>query len=173
MSVLRPTSRFNPQFNRELLAGALNAEGIRYVYLGKELGGRSGDLECYKDGRIRYELVRNTKSFRSGLVRVVDGAAKHRIALMCVEKEPLECHRTLMVSPALDEKGVKVAHIHADGCVEPHDAAMDRLLKLRKLSTEDLFRTRDDRIAEAVAEQSQIVAHTRSQPVPRTEQEVS
>ena len=164
-----PYSRFNPQFNRDALAGALDAEGIRYVYLGKELGGRSGGPKCYKDGRIRYERVKKTKPFRNGLVRVVDGAARHRIALMCVEKEPLDCHRTLMVSLALDEKGVEVAHIHADGNVEPHDGAMDRLLKLRKLSAGDFFRTREDRIAEAVAEQSQMVAHTRVQPVPRVE----
>ena len=157
-----PYSRFNPEFNRYALASALTAEGIQYVYLGKELGGRSGDLDCYKDGRVRYERVMKTKPFRNGLVRVVDGAAKHRIALMCVEKEPLDCHRTLLVSLALDERGVEVAHIHADGHVEPHGGAMDRLLKLRKLSAEDFFRTRKDRIAEAVAEQSRKVAHTRA-----------
>ena len=164
-----PYSRFNPQFNRDVVASALDAEGIQYVYLGNELGGRSGGLECYKDGRIRYERVRKTKSFRNGLVRVVDGAARHRIALMCVEKEPLDCHRTLMVSLALEEKGVEVAHIHADGHLEPHDGAMDRLLKLPELSAEDFFRTREDRIAEAVAEQSRRVAHTRVQPTARAE----
>lgn len=168
-----PYSRFNPQFNRDLIAGALDAEGIRYVYLGKELGGRSGDPRCYKDGRIRYERVRRTKPFGNGLIRVVDGAARHRIALMCVEKEPLECHRTLMVSLALDEKGVGVAHIHADGRLEPHGEAMDRLLELRKLSGEDFFRTREDRIAEAVAQQSRIVAYTRGQPAASSEEEAS
>lgn len=164
-----PYSRFNPQFNRDVLAGALDSEGIQYVYLGNELGGRSGGLKCYKDGRIRYERVRKTKSFKNGLVRVVDGAARHRIALMCVEKEPLDCHRTLMVSLALDEKGVEVAHIHANGHLEPHDGAMDRLLKLRKLSADDFFRTREERIAEAIAEQSRMVAHTRVQPAVRAE----
>ena len=164
-----PYSRFNPQFNRDALASALHAEGIQYVYLGRELGGRSGDPRCYKNGRIRYERVRKTKPFRIGLLRVVDGAARHRIALMCVEKEPLDCHRTLMVSPALDEKGVEVAHIHASGNVESHDAAMDRLLKLRRLSSEDFFQTREDRIAEAVAAQSRMVTRTRVQPVPRVE----
>ncbi len=168
-----PYSRFNPQFNRDVLASALDAKGILYVYLGDELGGRSGGPKCYQDGRIRYERVRKTKSFRNGLVRVVDGAARHRIALMCVEKEPLDCHRTLMVSPALDEQGVEVAHIHAEGHLESHDGAMDRLLKLRKLSGADFFRTREDRIAEAVAQQSRMVAHTRDQPAARAEQEAS
>ena len=90
-----PYSRFNPQFNREPFAEALGTEGVRYVYLGNELGGRSEDPVCYEDGRIRYDRVAATESFRSGLARVVDGAARHRIALMCAEKEPLDCHRTL------------------------------------------------------------------------------
>lgn len=164
-----PYSRFKPQFNRDALARSLDAEGIQYVYLGNELGGRSGDPECYEDGRIRYERVRKTKSFSNGLGRVIDGAAKHRIALMCAEKEPLDCHRTLLVSLALDEKGVEVAHVHADGHLEPHDGAMDRLLKLRGLSGEDLYRNREDRIAEAVAQQSRLVAYTRGQPAARAE----
>ena len=168
-----PYSRFNPQFNRDVLASALDVEGIRYVYLGNELGGRSGDPECYKDGRIRYERMRKTKSFRNGLVRVVDGAARHRIALMCVEKEPLDCHRTLMVSLALDEKGIRIAHIHSDGRLEQHSEAMDRLLELRKLSGEDFFRTREDRIAEAVAQQSRRIANTRVQPAAHAEEEAS
>ena len=166
-----PYSRFNPQFNRDVLASALDVEGIRYVYLGNELGGRSGDPECYKDGRIRYERVRRTKSFRNGLVRVVDGAARHRIALMCVEKEPLDCHRTLMVSLALDEKGIRIEHIHSDGRLEQHSEAMDRLLELRKLSGEDFFRTREDRIAEAVVQQSRRIAKVPVQPDARAEEE--
>ena len=168
-----PYSRFNPQFNRDVFAGALDAEGIRYVYLGNELGGRPGGPECYEDGRIRYDLVRKTKSFRNGLGRVVDGAASHRIALMCVEREPLDCHRTLMVALALDEKGVGVAHIHADGRLEPHGEAMDRLLDLRQLSGEDFFRTRGDRIAEAVLQQSRRVAKVRVQMAARAEGEAS
>ena len=168
-----PYSRFNPQFNRDPIAGALDAEGVRYVYLGKELGGRPADPRCCKDGRIRYGRVRKTRPFRNGLVRLVDGAARHRIALMCVEKEPLDCHRTLMVSLALDEKGVEVAHIHADGRLEPHGEAMDRLLELRKLTGEDVFRTREDRIAEAVAQQSRIVAYRRGQPAASAEEEAS
>ena len=164
-----PYSRFNPQFNRDVLASALDAEGIQYVYLGNELGGRSGGPECYEGGRIRYERVRKTKPFRSGLRRVIDGAAKHRIALMCAEKEPLDCHRTLLVAVALDERGVGVAHVHADGHLEPHAGAMDRLVKLRGLSGEDFFRNREGRIAEAVAQQSRMIAYTRGQPAARAE----
>ena len=159
-----PYSRFNPQFNREPFAQALGTEGVRYVYLGNELGGRSEDPACYEDGRIRYDRVAATESFRSGLARVVDGAARHRIALMCAEKEPLDCHRTLLVSRALHEQGVDVAHIHAGGRLEPHGEAIDRLFDMLKLPREDLYRTREELIAAAVARQSERVAYVDGEP---------
>ena len=159
-----PYSRFNPHFNREPLAVALKARGTRYVYLGRELGGRSSDPACYEDGRIRYDRLACTERFREGLDRVVRGAAKHRIALMCAEKEPLDCHRTLLVGRALDERGVKVEHILADGELETHAGAMDRLLAEFDLDPEDdLLRRvqpRDELIAEAIARRAGRAGHT-------------
>lgn len=158
-----PYSRFNPQFNREALAAALKGYGIRYVYLGRELGGRSDDPACYEGGRIRYDRVARTDRFREGLARVMRGAAEHRIALMCAEKEPLDCHRTLLVARALEERGVEVVHVLADGGVEPQAAAMERLLVQSGLSPEgDLLRRqqpREELIAEAVARRAGRVGH--------------
>lgn len=150
-----PCSRFNPHFNRKALATALEARGIEYFHLGRELGGRPDDPACYEDGRVRYNRVARTDRFREGLDRVVRRAVEHRIALMCAEKEPLACHRTLLVGQALHERGVDVAHVHADGGLEPHAGAMDRLLSGIGLGPEDdLFRrhqSRDALIAEAIA----------------------
>ena len=154
-----PYSRFNPRFDRDSFADALDAQGIRYVYLGDSLGGRSGDPACYEDGRIRYDRVATTDSFKRGLARVVHGAAEYRIALMCAEKEPLDCHRTLLVGRALDQQGVDVAHIHAGGGLESHREAMDRLLDILNLPREDLYRTREELIATAVSRQAERVAY--------------
>ena len=158
-----PYSRFNPQFNREPLAASLKAEGIAYVYLGRELGGRPGDRACYDDeGRILYHRVAATEPFHRGLERVVDGAVRFRIALMCAEKEPLHCHRTLLVAHELDKRGVGVAHIHADGRLESHGDAMDCLVELIGLQPDgDLFRRSQPRaelIAEAVERQAKRAA---------------
>ena len=163
-----PYSRFNPQFNRDSFADALDAQGIRYVYLGDSLGGRSGDPACYEDGRIRYDRVATTESFKRGLARVVHGAAKHRIALMCAEKEPLDCHRTLLVARALDERGVDVAHIHVGGGLERHRVAMDRLLGILNLPRDDLYRTREELIATAVSRQAERVAYVDDKLAART-----
>ena len=126
----RPYSRFNPQFNRESLARSLAQCGIVYVFLGAELGGRSDDPSCYENGRIRYDRVAATPSFRRGLGRVVRDAGGRTVALMCAEKEPLNCHRTLLVAQALATREVTVRHILADGGVETHAAAMKRLLAI-------------------------------------------
>ena len=159
-----PYSRFNPQFKRDALAAGLGALGLEYVFLGRELGGRSADPADYRDGRIDYGRVRGTERFRRGVERVVREAGRRRIALMCAEREPLDCHRTLLVAPALEARDVAVTHILADGGVEPHGAAMDRLLDLLRRPREDLFRTRAELVDDAVRERAARVGHTYEMP---------
>ena len=156
-----PYSRFTPHFNREALRGELEAAGVGYVYLGRELGGRQDDPACYRDGRICYEAVARTPQFHAGLGRLEEVSTQHSVALMCAEKEPLHCHRTLLVAQALALGGTEVAHIHADGRLEPHVATMDRLLALFGLGVEhDLFADpRDARVALAIREQTARVGH--------------
>ena len=159
-----PYSRFNPQFNRETLMGSLDARGIAYVFLGRELGGRSDDPACYDAGRISYERLGRTRSFQKGLERVAQGATGHRIALMCAEREPLECHRCLLVAPALEPRGVPVTHIRSDGRLEPHGDAVSRLLAMHGLQDaiegQRLFpRSLAERITEAITRQAHRFAH--------------
>ena len=159
-----PYSRFNPHFNREALRGALEAAGIGYVYLGRELGGRSDDPACYRDGRICYQLVAERPYFKEGLRRLTAGAEDQRTVLMCAEREPLHCHRTLLVAQALDAVGLDVAHIHADGRLEPHDTAMDRLMASFGLAAgDDLFaQPRAELLEIAIRQQTARVGHVRA-----------
>lgn len=154
-----PYSRYNVHFNKDALEKALKAEGIKYVFLGRELGARSDDRSCYERGRVRYPLLARTVLFRQGIERVMTGAKDFRIALMCAEKEPLECHRTLLVARALDNLGVPIQHILADGQLESHRDAMLRLLDLVGLPREDLFRSTEELLAEAIARQEEKVAY--------------
>lgn len=154
-----PYSRFNPQFNRESLERALKTAGISYVFLGRELGARSDDPGCYENGRVRYERLAKTTVFRSGLDRVIKGSKSHRIALMCAEKDPLDCHRTLLVTRELAAQGISVAHILADGALEPHSEAMTRLLKVVGLPETDLFRSLEQLLAEASKRQEERIAY--------------
>jgi uncharacterized protein (DUF488 family) len=139
-----PYSRRHPQFNREALATDLAAAGIAYSYLGKELGGRRG---------MAYSQVAETADFRAGIERLIAGAARYRIAVMCAEREPLECHRGLLVAPALEKAGAHVSHILADGTGEGHAQAMDRLMQRFELADGDMFRSREELVEEALRKQ--------------------
>lgn len=122
-----PFSRFNPQFNRERLAAALRDAGIHYVFLGQELGARPPEREFYEGDRVSYARLARAERFQRGLERVMVGSREHRIALMCAERDPLHCHRTLLISPELERAGVPVTHIHADGSLETHADLVKRL----------------------------------------------
>ncbi len=158
-----PMSRLHPQFNREELSEALKQAGIAYSFLGKELGGRPQDPSCYVNGQVQYRLVALTGQFQKGIERVLAGAQKYRIALMCAEREPLDCHRGLLVSPALEKAGVSVLHILADGSLEAHRDTMDRLLERFGFTQDDLFRSREELIEEACMRQQERVAYTERQ----------
>jgi uncharacterized protein (DUF488 family) len=135
-----PYSRFNPQFRREKLQAALAVAGIQYVFLGEELGARSNDPAVYDaDGRVSYAQLAKTDLFRRGIERLKTGMADHRISIMCAEREPLDCHRTILVSRELVREGIPVTHILADGSLETHDHAMQRLVASMKLPETDLF----------------------------------
>lgn len=155
----RPFSRHNPQFNKEVLATALKTAGIAYVFVGKELGARSGDPACYENGQVQYDRLARTSLFRSGIERVLKGASQYRLALMCAEKEPLDCHRTLLVARALEREGAQIRHILADGRFEDQDQTMSRLLEMVNLPQVDMFRTRDQLVDEACRLQERKIAY--------------
>ena len=154
-----PYSRFVPQYSREPLKTALADAGITYVFLGKELGARSDNPACYKQGKVQYDRLAQEPAFGEGLKRVVQGMRRYRIALMCAEKEPLDCHRALLVARKLFEGGVPVSHIHADGSLETHQALESRLLALCKLPEGDMFKSREEFVAVAYAIQGERVAY--------------
>ncbi|MEW6186949.1 MAG: DUF488 domain-containing protein [Thermodesulfobacteriota bacterium] len=168
-----PYSRFNPQFNKETLEGDLRKNGIKYVFLGHELGGRSDDPTCFEKGRVSYSRLAQTELFKSGLDRLILGIKDYRIALMCAEKDPLQCHRTLLVARALVERGVVVVHILANGRLESQQDAMERLLDLVGLPHEDLFRSRDELVSDALALREEHVAYVNKKSTTNMEKEIS
>jgi uncharacterized protein (DUF488 family) len=130
----QPTSQRLPHFNRGELEHSLRAAGIAYVFLGEQLGGRPDRPSLYDaDGRVDYGRVRQTHEFRQGIERLCRGMKSHTIAMMCAEEDPLDCHRGLMITPALVERGVEPGHLRGDGSVESTRAMQDRLLAQTKV----------------------------------------
>jgi uncharacterized protein (DUF488 family) len=156
----QPMSRI-PHFNGEALAVALKAYGIRYVPMGRELGARRDEHECYVSGQAVYERVALLPLFREGISRLANGANENVIALMCSEKEPLDCHRTILICRHLRRDMRPIHHILADGTIEEHPATEQRLMRLVGITPHqgDLFLTQEDLIEQAYEARGREIAY--------------
>ncbi|HBP19808.1 MAG TPA: hypothetical protein DEA08_18705 [Planctomycetes bacterium] len=113
----KPYSGYNRSFSRGPLAQLLLGVGVRYGFLGDQLGGRPKDSNCYTDGHVDYDKCRESPEFLTGLERLKQAYAKgYRVALFCSEGRPTECHRSKLIGVALSMAGIPVTHIMADGC---------------------------------------------------------
>jgi len=154
-----PTSRRFPWFSGKNLAARLRQADIAYAALGDALGGRPSDPGLYRDGVADYEAMARSGKFRAGIDRLLDLAARHRVCLLCAEREPLDCHRCLLVARALAERGCTIGHILHDGTIEPHAATEQRLLALDGTAA-DLFATgQRERLAAAYRSRARAVAY--------------
>lgn len=154
-----PYSRFATQFSMDNLKESLLSRSIRYVFLGGELGARSSNPECYLKGKVQYDRLAMEPEFKEGIERVAAGLGKYSIALMCAEKDPVDCHRSLLVARALHAVGLDVSHIHADGSLESQVDLEGRLLEICKLPPGDMFRSKDEFINDAYSMRGEQVAY--------------
>jgi uncharacterized protein (DUF488 family) len=165
----QPYSARFPQFNKELLERGLRENGVQYVFLGRELGARRDEAECYVDGLARYDLVAKTVTFAKGLDRVRNGLGKYNVALLCAEKDPLTCHRTILVCRHLRGLGFPIQHIHEDGSLESHEAAEERLLQITGDAEPFWFASRQNQIERAYDRQGLKIAYRQTTPAPEDE----
>jgi len=123
----RPCSRRAPQFAKARLAAAAGEAQLRYLYLGRELGGLPRDAGLYDaDGFVRYDRIAATPAFQAGVRRLLDELEQGwRIALCCGEADPRRCHRRLLIGRVLREHGVGMAHILTDGGLVAESELLD------------------------------------------------
>ena len=155
-----PYSRRLDHFNREPLAAELQAAAIRYVFLGQELGARREEADSYTGNQATYERVATLPEFQQGLQRLRHGARQYRIVLMCAEKEPLDCHRTILICRQLRSE-FRIQHILADGGLEEHQQTERRLVRQMGV-TRTLFEphlTEEDLIQQAYQQRGQQIAY--------------
>ncbi len=140
-----PYSRYNPQYNREALKAALESVGIAYSHLGPQLGAHREEPESYgPGGRVDFRMTAQTTAFKEGIQRIKTGLHKYSIAMMCAERDPLTCHRNLLISRFMREELGGIAHVRGDGSQESHEQLESRLLSECKLPERDLFRSREE-----------------------------
>jgi uncharacterized protein (DUF488 family) len=154
-----PASRRFPWFSGKNLAARLQQDGMLYLPFGDALGGRPRDASLYCDGIADYEAMARQPGFCAGLDRLCAAAAQHRVCLMCAEREPLDCHRCLLVARALAMRGISIGHILHDGTTAPHGAIEQRLLAEYD-NDADLFSAgHSDRLAAAYRRRARAVAY--------------
>jgi uncharacterized protein (DUF488 family) len=180
-----PYSRYLPHFNQVTLKTTLLNVGIRYVFLGRELGARPSNPTCYVDGKALYEKIASTELFSDGIQRLLKGAETYKIALMCAEKDPITCHRAILVCQHLREFNLDINHILKNGNLETHTNLEERLLRLHGLNSpelsevvqmslfsDELFsehsnknQSRKDLLREAYKRQGDLIAYTEKQEI--------
>ena len=117
-----PYSKYTVQFNREALQSAIAGGGMKYIYLGRELGGRPDGSGFYDaEGHVLYAKVAASPQFREGIERVLAGSERYRVALLCAEEDPRDCHRRLLISRVLAGRGVLIRHIRGDGRLQAEE----------------------------------------------------
>ncbi len=133
----QPYSRFHPDFSKAALEGRLKSEGLHYIFLGDKLGGRPQDETCYVNGKVDYAILREKPFYLEGITRLSRAREKGaRIALMCSEQKPEECHRSKLIGYTLRERGVDVAHIDESGKLKSQEE-VDQMLTGGQLSLFD------------------------------------
>ncbi|MDR0606649.1 MAG: DUF488 domain-containing protein [Bacteroidales bacterium] len=137
-----PFSRYTPQFNQDNLEKMLSSKRIHYLDFSEEFGARRKEKEVYSDGIVDFNKVRTLDVFLRGITRIEKGISKnYRIALLCTEKDPINCHRSLLVSRTLsDILKINIRHILFDGNIIEHHNFEQKMLKLSGLET-DMFMT--------------------------------
>ena len=140
-----PYSRYNPQFNRETLKASLESVGIAYSHLGPQLGAMREEPESYgPGGLVDFSRTALTPNFVEGIQRIKTGLNRYAIAMMCAEKDPITCHRNLLITRFIREELTDIQHIRGDGTIETQEELESRVLAECKLPQRDLFRSRED-----------------------------
>ncbi|MCG8883985.1 DUF488 domain-containing protein [Tenacibaculum finnmarkense] len=145
-----PASKYNPQYNQEPLKNYLKIKGIAYMHFKNEFGARQESSNVLNEnGQVDFELFRKTKNFKTGIERVNLGLSKgYRIALMCSESNPLECHRFSMISVYLAKMDFKISHILKDNTIISQKKLEIQLLDnyKKKISKPSLFEPNIDKL---------------------------
>jgi len=133
-----PYSKYSPQYNKDVLERSFIDAGIKYIFLGREIGARRSEESCYIEGQVKFELIKELPVFRAGLDRVLLEIDKYRVVLMCAEAEPLNCHRTILICRQLRKirHDLQITHILGNGATESNEETEQRLVRLHKLQPE-------------------------------------
>jgi uncharacterized protein (DUF488 family) len=137
----KPYSRYKPDFSKHALERKLQAQGIRYVFMGDTLGGQPDDTDCYKeDGKVDYDKIKDKEFYARGIGRLRQ-AWQHQlnVVLMCSEGKPEMCHRSKLIGQSLVDEGIDLAHIDENNQLISQGDVFLRLHKGQPSLFDDFF----------------------------------
>lgn len=140
----KPYSKWNPQFNQAPLKAIIELNRMKYVFLGDKLGGLPNDRECYDyNGKVIYDIIKNKKFFKEGLNRLITACKKEiKIAIMCSESKPEECHRSKLIGEELLKFEISLNHIISENKIKSQEIVIGELTD--GLGVTDLFGNKTD-----------------------------
>lgn len=124
-----PASKFNPSFNKEHLDEQCRIAGIKYVFMGDELGGRPADKSLYDSaGRADYQLIEKSPQYIAGISRLQKAAnISDNTFIMCSELSPCDCHRSKLIGKTLEGLGISIRHIDKIGAEASQSRVIDQI----------------------------------------------
>ncbi len=149
-----PYSKYVPHFNKDCISKTLLKFNIKYIFLGDLLGARPQDSKYYTNNYVDFAKLAQASFFQEGLSRLKEGAKTLRIAIMCAEKDPVMCHRTILVCRNLRKSNLEILHILTDSTLEKNTITEMRLREIHKLQNNELFRSCEEIIEDAYNRQS-------------------
>lgn len=110
-----PKSSYYKYFDDNNLSRLLKENNILYRNYKEEFGARQENKDFYnKDGYLDFNVFANSEQFNQGIDKIKKAQAMgYVVCLMCAEKDPINCHRTILIARNLDKKGFEVEHILA------------------------------------------------------------
>lgn len=159
----QPTSARFPYFSADPLKTRLQDEGLEYLFWGDELGARRQEPEAYSGGQAKYPLIAKTFGFQAGLDQLRLALAERPVVLLCAEKDPLTCHRMILVCRQLRDE-FDIVHLIDDHTTETQEECEMRLLEMLDLPTRDLFRDEAEMLADAYDQQGERIAYRAGTP---------
>ena len=123
----QPYSRYASHFNATPIKRVVSEAGLKYLFLGAELGGRpeaeseSGEPLYDEQGHVLYRNLARSERFLRGIDQLEQAIGQFRLAIMCSEEEPAVCHRHLLIGRVLRERGYSLLHIRGDGRIDEDD----------------------------------------------------
>lgn len=160
-----PYSKYFHDYDKENLAEKLKKERVVYRNYAQEFGARQNNIFYYPNGYLDFNRFASSSSFLSGKEKIINAMDKgYKFALMCSEKDPLTCHRAILVSREFYKSGLDVIHILPDDKECTQQDIEQRLLEMyfpdneNQNSQPDLFedkRSKDELIDEAYSRQNE------------------